>query len=71
MWHYTHISLQNEVGGNVPKEPKAGHGIERNERNEDQPTDKHRAQDPSSTPQDKEQGNGTDGQSKKPDDSAN
>jgi hypothetical protein len=55
----------------MPNEPKTGHGIERNERNEEQPTDKHRAQDPSSTPQDEEQGNTPGGQSKKPDESAN
>lgn len=51
----------------MPKEPKAGHGIELNERNEEQPTDKPRAQDPSSEKQDEDQGHGTDGQSKQPD----
>jgi hypothetical protein len=49
----------------MPREPKTGHGIERNERNEEQPTDKARAQDPSSEAQDEEQGHGKDGQSKK------
>lgn len=50
----------------MPKEPKTAHGIELNERHEEQPTDKGRAQDPSSEAQDEEQGHGTDGQSKKP-----
>lgn len=49
----------------MPKEPKAAYGIELNERNEEQPTDKGRAQDPSSEAQAEEQGHDTDGQSKK------
>lgn len=44
---------------------KSGQGIELTGRNEQQPIDKERAQDPSSSRQDKEQGNIPDGQTKK------
>jgi len=50
----------------MPKEPKPTHGIELNERHEEQPTDKGRAQDPSSEDQDREQGHIPAGQSNKP-----
>jgi hypothetical protein len=39
----------------MPKAPRSGHGIELNGRNEEQPVDKERAQDPSSATQDSEQ----------------
>lgn len=47
----------------MPQEPKSAHGIEQNERNEEQPTDKARAQDPSSEAQDEDQGREPSGQS--------
>lgn len=39
----------------MPKSPRNGHGIELNGRNEEQPMDKERAQDPSSEAQDADQ----------------
>ncbi len=50
----------------MPKEPKSGHGIELNGRNEEQPADAERAQDPSSEAQDEEQCHKPDGQTKQP-----
>jgi len=47
----------------MPKEPKPAHGIELNERNEEQPADKGRARDPSSEAQDQDQGREPTGQS--------
>lgn len=46
--------------------PNEGHGIVKTGRNEEQPLDKERAQDPSSPKQDKDQHNTTEGQSKHP-----
>lgn len=50
----------------MPKGSKSGHGIESNGRNEEQPEDLERAQDPSSERQDKEQGHEPNGQTEKP-----
>jgi hypothetical protein len=45
--------------------PKRGQGIELTGRNEEQPVDKTRAQDPSSAKQDKEQGHTVEGETEK------
>jgi hypothetical protein len=58
-------------GQTMPKAPKEGHGIALTGRNEEQPVDAERAQDPSSPKQDAEQGNKPEGQSRKPDEGAN
>jgi hypothetical protein len=47
--------------------PKHGQGIQLTGRNEEQPVDKTRAQDPSSVKQDKEQGHSVEGQAEKRD----
>lgn len=46
---------------------KSCQGILQTGRNEEQPADKKRAQDPSSAEQDKDQGNAPEGQTKQPD----
>jgi hypothetical protein len=48
--------------------PNKGHGIQKTGRNEEQPTDMERAQDSSSSRQDKEQGKDGTGQTNHPND---